>query len=217
MTTLDKLEIFNLWNRYLPSDDICEFDVTMANAPRIKDGTSEFLEACLKALKVPNPPCSWRIRPFRSRFYSDYTGAGEAWEDRWADGWEVRVALEGSIENLESRLAEFPCRVNAIDRSWDGMTHDPLHDSTALLISVFRDEQTARETGRMLLESVRLHGVRGTHEVSVHAFGAKRHQLRVWFSDIGFPDWVHPGDEFCVLFEQMGGIVNRRHLERLDR
>jgi hypothetical protein len=211
------LAIYNLWSRYLPGDGTCKFDVTMANAPRIKDGSLEFINACLGAFQVHNSPRDWRIRPFRSSFYSDYIGANEAWEDRWVDGWAVDVALDGSNREADNRLSEFPVNVSVIDRTWDGMSKDQQHDSTALFIAVFRgDERMTKEAGRKILDRARYSEVSGTQHLSVRSFGP-RQQLRIWFCDVAFPSLLRIGDELIVLARQMGGIVNRRDLELLDR
>src|ERR1700761_6043478 len=129
--------IFNLWNIYFPGDDTCEFDVTMANAPRLKNGSLELITASLEALEVPNRPRDWRLRPFRSQFYSDYPDSRERWEDRWPIGWEIKVWLEGQTRGLDSRLEEFPRRISVLDATWDGSDDQSARASDALLISVF--------------------------------------------------------------------------------
>jgi hypothetical protein len=209
--------IFNLWNVYFPGDDTCEFDVTMANAPKINQGTREFIAACLKALGVPNPPGDWHIRPFRSQFYSDYSSPGEAWEDRWARGWEVKVRLDGPTQNLASRLAEFPQHVDMLDETWDGVGEDPRHDSTSLLVAVFKDdEQGTQQIGDEILVWANRERPGGIAHVSVHSFDPLRGQLRVWFSDIAFPDWVPIGEKLKERCRELGGLVNRRDLDLLD-
>src|SRR6266480_1604390 len=54
--------VFNLWNFYKTGERTCEFDVTPANLPRIKDGTEEFILSCLTALDVRAKAREWKIK-----------------------------------------------------------------------------------------------------------------------------------------------------------
>jgi len=98
--------VFNLWNLYQTGEYSCEFDVTPADLSRIKDGTDEFIRACLAAFNVMNEPAGWSVTPFRSYYYAEYIESGRPWEGRWDIGWTVRVTLRLPLATYRQRLSE---------------------------------------------------------------------------------------------------------------
>lgn len=206
--------LFNLWNAYQPDDYVFEFDVTSANLPKMKDGSAEFVRACLMTFGVDIEPRSWQVTPTRCYYLSDYIGPREAWEDRWYTAWRVRVALRDPQRRSELGLARLPETLDALDSTWRHDFRDPRHDTTALIISVHigSSNQLNRIAKQILDGARRGEDLQTEPELSSRAYKGEVHQLRLLFKDISFPAWIENGDRIVDLCRTLGGMVNFREL-----
>jgi hypothetical protein len=198
--------VFNLWNFYQAAERVCEFDITPADLPRIKDGTDEFIRSCLNAFGVTNEPTEWIITPFRSYYHSEYIGCDRPWEGRWDIGWTVRVILRQALTNHANILVDLPVDLDARDTTWKFGEEDPRHDTTALVIAVCRG--SVNDITNLAMETVN----DPLGELGIRSYQSDLFQLRQIFRGVTFPQWVGTGDAIVEKFNRHGGSVNFREL-----
>jgi hypothetical protein len=206
--------LFNLWNLFWTSADTCEFDISPANMPRVKDGGAEFVAACLNAFGIDIQPRSWEITPSRCYYLSEYISPSDPWQDRWGIAWSVRVKLVVPSARVRHHLSGVPVTMDAPDLTWRYDDEDPRYDSTALIISVHKGQRQRVETlERMLGESATQSNkyipavFTALHDYSAHLF-----ELRMLVRNISFPDWVESADRLTSMCREHDGTVNFRKL-----
>jgi hypothetical protein len=196
-------------------DKKIEFDITTANAPRMKEGTSRFIESCLNMTGVKKKAIEWNVTPFRSYYFSDYLAKKEHWEDRWADGWMVNVIVDSRVEDFTNSCVPLPIKIDEEDETWDYNYQDPNHDRNALMISVFNESDTNVDSTRdLILKEInrRVSKDRVGIDISTRALDDKYYQLRVLLQGVQFPNWIEVGDHLLGYIKELKGIVNYRDL-----
>ncbi|MDQ3819310.1 MAG: hypothetical protein M3362_16760 [Acidobacteriota bacterium] len=207
--------LFNLWNFFQHSDNICEFDITRANMPRMKDGTSEWVKDCLSAFGLDVDVSTWEVKPFRSHYFSDYWDSTN-WQDRWTAGWNIRVVTKDKMPSFVNRLSTLPEHISTSDTTWEYGFVDPRHDSTALLISDYKGQLIRVEQleQQVLAEAGAGDKLIGKHQVSIRSFGESMHQLRIFFYESIFPDSVDVLENLVELCRRNGSATNWRESSR---
>lgn len=133
---------FNLWSAYAPSDDVIEFDVTMADADLIDRGSAAFSEACIRALGDDRSVVSWSFEPVRQQYYSDYPSSDD-WRARWDLAWCARVHVREKRRPPPLRLLACPEQVSQA-ADCDPEADEPLLAAgPVLLIAVFAADSPA--------------------------------------------------------------------------
>jgi hypothetical protein len=200
--------LFNLWNFFQLTDQCCEFDVTMANMPRMREGTAEWISECLSAFGLNLPARSWEVMPFRSYYFSSYP-YDEDWRDRWPEGWTVRVNFDSRID-VPNKPLNLPIQIDTPDTTWDGEFKDPRHNNTALLISNHRTSLTFVEqlANEIVIQAGASGKLSSQPELSIVSFGDDRHQLRIIFHGVTFPNLVDTLENLLDLCKQQGGTIN---------
>ena len=180
--------------------------------PKMKDGSKEFIGACLKALNVSSPVESWTTTPSRSHYFTDYASPKEAWKDRWQRAWTVRIKLTEPEQGTHRKLERLPIRIDELDSTWTGHEVEDRHDTTALVNSTHIAEPDKMDSVRQqILKDIKtINTIEPT--VSLATFTPNQHQLRMLFHPVQFPDWIPIGDQILSLCQQNGGIVNYRKL-----
>jgi hypothetical protein len=196
--------VFNLWNFYQSAESLCEFDITPANLPLIKEGTDEFIRECLKAFAITAEPAAWTITPFRSYYFSEYVEPNQPWEGRWDIGWIVRVSLRQPLTNHVNKLVDLPVPLDASDATWTYGEHDPRHETSALVVSVQAGEPMA------LNDQVKEISNGAIDKVQIRSYENHRTEIRRIFQGVVFPQWIEQGDRILEKLRQGGGWVNFR-------
>jgi len=199
---------FNLWNFYKSADRVCEFDVTAANMPRMKDATREWIEDCFAAFELKASVSTWEVRPFRSHYFSSYPDEDD-WQDRWTRAWNVSVVTQDEIPDSHLKLEGLPRKIESPDPTWSSGFVDPRHEVNAMLISNFRSE-TAKvvEIEQAVLAAARSEDLLATKPVAeIRSVDKSIHQLRILF-EAHLPECVAPLEGLLESCRKYDGITN---------
>lgn len=204
--------LFDLWNFFCIADNICEFDVTRKNIPRIKDATEEWIKQCLSIFEIQAPVDKWEIQALRSYYFSGYPNEKD-WQDRWTESWTVKVFLSENISHLNIFSFQ-PQHIKLTDETWSYGFKDPCHENTALLISNYEGSLKKVES---IAENLIKEASSETQnlpqaQISLRSFGSSYHQMRIIFEEIIFSDYIATLEKILGMCRQQGGIVNWNEL-----
>lgn len=205
------VSLFNIWHPYLLDACTLTFDVTPAQADIVRDGTHEFLVACLRACGLLVEPKSWQIRLVRQSYYSDYSHSAD-WRARWDIAWvfEVVLSAEAELPKIEPGTLY---RVDAQDETALEDDEPPALISPALLLVSFEcSDRVEREIGDVLLRWARERGIESAVVASCRPHLNGRTLLRAVVDRLAFPESIPDLELLRGEWSNSKGITNRHDI-----
>lgn len=205
------VSFFNIWHPDLLDAYTLTFDVTPAQAALVRDGTHEFVVACLRACGLPVQLKSWQIRLVRQSYYSDYSHSAD-WRARWDIAWvfEVVLSAEAELPKIEPGTLY---RVDAQDETALEDEEPPALISPALLLVSFEsDDRVEREIGDVLLRWARERRIESAVVASCRPHLNGRTLLRAVVDHLAFPESIPDLELLRREWSNSKGITNRHDI-----
>lgn len=201
--------MFNLWNFFYLTEDVCKFDVTQTNMPRIKNASEKWIEECLSTLKVKASAQQWDVKAFRGYYFSSYPNEAD-WRDRWTEGWTVKLRLDRKVFPVVNQFTCEPKYIGFEDETWRYGFKDPQHENTALFIASYQDTKKTfvKKSRTIIRKSRNIYPKLDESQICLRSFDSHQHQLRIVFDDIDYPNFIVALERLLELCKQQNGVVN---------
>jgi len=210
------MSIFYIWNPIvLPrKPKTLEFVLTRGDAFGINKGTKSFLAEIFEALQIETKVKNWKVKKFRSKYYTDYLGEKD-WRDNWQIVWRIQVTAVDKIGKIVE-INEPWIGTDATDSSWKTAVDDDDETVGCLVVADFEKAEDLKKAEKLIEGDEKTKKMREKHEVGKPEFGLSEMmnlypQLQIDLGD--FPGKFFAGgadyaEKVMTLCKKMKGTIH---------